>query len=132
MVTQAQPPTIAVAGRALPPERVVLPVEIMVGRENPTAQPDANSMSFSYVGDLPPEFVRGAPVNGTLLGFTLAGWDDVWTDLWSAEESTPGLVPPPTAEGFSQWYVSFDGPPATVSYEDGGATLVTSWQEVTT
>jgi hypothetical protein len=132
MVTQAQPPTIAVAGRALPPERVVLPVEIMVGRENPTAQPDANSMSFSYVGDLPPEFVRGAPVNGTLLGFTLAGWDDVWTDLWSAEPTTPGLLPEPTPEGFTQWQVVATGPSLLTSYEDGGATLVTSWQEVTT
>jgi hypothetical protein len=132
MVIPAEPPTITVSGRVLPPERVILPVEIMVGRENATAQPDANSMSFSYVGPLPPEFVRGAPVNGTLLGYALPGWDDVWTDLWSAEPSDPGLLPESTPEGFAQWVVTFVGPPATLSYEDGGATLVTSWQEVTT
>jgi hypothetical protein len=128
-MVKAEPPTITVSGRVLPPERVILPVEIMVGRENPTAQPDANSMSFSYVGPLPPEFVRGAPVNGTLLGYRLPGWFDTWTDLWSAEPSTPGLIPEPTPEGFAQWLVSDTGVTVEESWEDGGATLVTSFPE---
>jgi hypothetical protein len=125
MVT-AQGPTIVVGGRTLNPALVVLPVEVLTGRENPTAQPDANSMSFSYLGDLPPEFVRGAPVNAALLGYVESGWTDVWTDLWSEGTLTPGLLPPPIVEGFPQWIHTM-APGITVSNESGGAVLVTSW-----
>jgi hypothetical protein len=126
MVIPAERPTIVVGGRTLNPAKVVLPVEVLVGRENPTAQPDANSMSFSWLGPLPPEFVRGVGVNATLFGYTDPGWSDVWTDLWSAEPTMPGLLPPPTPEGFTQWQV-FNGGDVTHSWTDGGATLVTSW-----
>ena len=129
MVITAKAPTIVVGGRTLGGANVMLPVEIQVGREKADAQPNANALSFSYIGNLPLEFVRGAPVNATLLGYEEPGWTDIWTDLWSVEPSDPGLLPTPDMEGYAQWELqNFDGQ-MEARPEDGGATLVTVWKQ---
>jgi hypothetical protein len=57
-------PQVVVGANWIPSHQTLLPITITVGREDPTAQPDANSASFGYVGPvLPHQYHRGNTVN---------------------------------------------------------------------
>jgi hypothetical protein len=82
-------PYIAVGGEVIPSWNVVLPVEITVGRSDPSSQPDANALTFTLYGTtMPAGLVRGARVAVRLTGSTPDVWEDVWDDVWEGEYAT--------------------------------------------
>lgn len=93
MTTLEEEPTILsviVDGVYLDPFRVVLPLQLITGRSDPGVQPEAPSLSFSWLGPLtfnagaiPVSLQVGAQVT---LEYGQGGggiWSDIWSDLWS-------------------------------------------------
>lgn len=91
-MADARVPEVRIDGLTLPPLNVVLPITVTIGRSDPTSQPDANALSFTWWGDiLPSNIRRGAPVNVSLTSANPDIWDDIWTDEWVGDpDSGPG------------------------------------------
>lgn len=79
------PPQVAVQDRILPPDTVIVPLVIRVGREDPNSQPEPNTCSFGILGDLPPQVRLGSTVDVYLAHGYGGVWTDIWEDDWSPD-----------------------------------------------
>jgi len=112
---QGSVPLVTVDGLILDPFTVTTPLTVRVGRESPHNQPEASSLGFGVLGELPAQIKLGAALAMTLeitgqwggYGLDPDPGGDVWSDLWSPlEPSVPGLLPPAAGEpGLASWQV---------------------------
>lgn len=109
---QGTVPLLNIDGLILDPYTVTTPLTVRSGRQSPHEQPEANTVSFGVLGELPAQLKLGAQCKLSLFITGLWGGygtvpdpgGDIWTDLWSPLESNvPGLLPPPGAA--SLWQV---------------------------
>ena len=121
MSLQGEAPQIVIDGLILDPYRIATPLAIRVGRSSPNEQPEANTATWTFLGELPEQILLGAPVDMSIQEGDSGLWGgtgtypdtggDIWQDLWSPlAPKTLGLLP----ENLTGWTVVAG--PATLSW----------------
>lgn len=93
-------PLVTLGAETLAPEQIGSPLEILTGRADPTAQPDANGCQLTVYGELPASARVGMPA---VVARSMRGagpWGPAysggqsWDDLWSEQTpNDPALLP---------------------------------------